>query len=336
MDRQIVEIINKALDGTPLKQQEIVTMLDCPDTSEEAFEIRAKAAWAMRERTSNAGVVFGQIGLEMHPCEANCSFCSFAKDYTQLSNIEISDEALIASTENFTGDGNLFGLWLMMMATYDLDKFLDKLAIVKEHVSGPTNIYSNVGDTSREDFEKMKKAGIDGVYHCWRLREGTDTPFDPEKRKQTLINAKEAGLDVLDAVEPIGPEHTNDEIAEHILFSIEMKTIQSGSMKRIPVPGTPFEDRGMITDFRLAQIVAAQALANISYDNICWLGIHEPSPLGYMSGANMITAETGVNPRDTAEDTSKSRGLDIAACRDILRQCGFTKLAKGDGTLIDM
>lgn len=336
MNSEIKSIIGKALDNSKLSQREIVALLDCPDTSEEAFAIRAAAGFGMRERTDNAAVVFGQIGLEMHPCEANCSFCSFAKDYTQLQGIEISDADLIAATENFTGSGELFGLYLMMMASYDLDKFLDKVATVKQQLGGPTNLYSNVGDTSVADFERMKAAGIDGVYHCWRLREGADTPFDPEARKQTMRNAKEAGLDVLDAVEPIGPEHTSEELAEHILFSIELGSIQSGSMKRIPVPGTPFADKGMITDFRLSQVVAAQALANFGHDRMPWLGIHEPSPLGYMSGANMISAETGVNPRDTAEDTSAGRGMDIAACRDMLRQCGFTKLAKGDGTLIDM
>lgn len=42
----------------------------------------------------------------------------------------------------------------------------------------------------------MKTAGISGVYHCWRLGEGTDTRIDPEQRKQTMLNAKKAGLEV--------------------------------------------------------------------------------------------------------------------------------------------
>ena len=210
------------------------------------------------------------------------------------------------------------------------------MKLVKANLGGPTNVYSNVGDTSREDFEAMKAAGIDGVYHCWRLREGVDTPFSDEARKQTLVNAKEANLVVLDAVEPIGPEHTAEELAEHILFDIEIGCIQTGSMKRIPVPGTPFEGTPMITDLRLATIVAAQALAVANLDRVPWLCIHEPSPIGYASGANLITAETGFNPRDAAEDTSASRGLDIPACREILRQAGFAQLVRGDGSRVDL
>ena len=162
------------------------------------------------------------------------------------------------------------------------------------------------------------------------------TPFSDEARKQTLVNAKEANLVVLDAVEPIGPEHTAEELAEHILFDIEIGCIQTGSMKRIPVPGTPFEGTPMITDLRLATIVAAQALAVANLDRVPWLGIHEPSPIGYASGANLITAETGFNPRDAAEDTSASRGLDIPACREILRQAGFAQLVRGDGSRVDL
>ena len=73
------------------------------------------------------------------------------------------------------GSGDLYGLWLMTMATYDLEAYLDAVKLVKANLGGPTNVYSNVGDTSSEGFEAMKAAGIDGVYHCWRLREGVDT-----------------------------------------------------------------------------------------------------------------------------------------------------------------
>lgn len=96
-----------------------------------------------------------------------------------------------------------------------------------------------MGDTRIENLICMKEAGIETVYHCWRLGEGDVTPFDPEERKRTLLNAKEAGLDVLDAVEPIGPEHTSDEFAERIFFSIETGNIQSGCMKRTLIPGMP-------------------------------------------------------------------------------------------------
>lgn len=325
-------IIGKALDGAQIRKAELIKLLSVEDTSEDAFALRAGGGYLMRQRTDNGSVIFAQIGLEMHPCEANCSFCSFAAEFTGMEAMRMEDDAIVQATKDFTDSGDLYGLWLMAMATYDMDKYLDAVRLVKANLGGPTNLYSNVGDTSRQGFEQMKAAGINGVYHCWRLGEGKDTPFTDEQRKQTLQNAKEAGLEVLDAVEPIGPEHSAEDLAEHILFDVEIGAIQTGSMKRIPVPGTPFEGTPMITDLRLATIVAAQALAVANTPNLPWLGIHEPSPIGYVSGANLITAEAGVNPRDTAEDTATGRGLDIPACREILRQAGFSHVVRGDGS----
>ena len=40
--------------------------------------------------------------------------------------------------------------------------------------------------------------------------------------------------------------------------------------------------------------------------------------------------------RDTVEDTSTNRGMDLTDCRQMLFEAGFTKLAKGDGTLVDL
>jgi len=64
--------------------------------------------------------------------------------------------------------------------------------------------------------------------------------------------------------------------------------------------------------------------------------VHEADYISLVSGANSICAETGVNPRDTAADTSKGRGLDVSACRKMLWQAGFKHLATGDGTRIDL
>ena len=55
-----------------------------------------------------------------------------------------------------------------------------------------------------------------------------------------------------------------------------------------------------------------------------------------MSGANMISAEVGVNPRDTVTDTLQHRGLDIADCRRILKDAGYKYGAHGDGSRYEL
>mgnify|MGYP000861203337 FL=1 len=137
-----------------------------------------------------------------------------------------------------------------------------------------------------------------------------------------------------DCLEPIGTEHTPEELVDHIFKTIEKGVDTAGVMKRTPVPGTSFTDE--ITNARLAQIASVNALAMTAIAPYPWIPVHEADYISLVSGANSICAETGVNPRDTEADTSKGRGLDVTACRKMLWQAGFKHLAKGDGTRIEL
>ena len=58
------------------------------------------------------------------------------------------------------------------------------------------------------------------------------------------------------------------------------------------------------------------------------------NPLLYsLEGADGLkTGHTGVNPRDTVEDTLQNRGLDVSDCRNILKSAGYEYIAKGDSS----
>lgn len=336
MNREILNIFEKAYSRKNIDKRECIKLLSLDDASPEACLMRGVASAIIRERSDNTGVIFAQIGLQCHPCPGNCSFCSCAENYTQMPDFTMSDDMIAASTRAFTEGDQLYGLWLMSMADFDLDDYIRMAGIVMKHKVGSVNLYTNIGDASYEEFRELKNAGLDGVYHCWRLGEGKDTSFSSEQRKQTMINAKKAGMDLLDALEPIGLEHTADEIAEHILFSRELETIQYGAMKRVSVPGTPFENTPEISEYTLSKYAAVVTLAMAGMKKFPWIGIHEPCIHGYMSGANLITAETGVNPRDTVEDTLQNRGLDIADCRRILKSAGYQYAARGNGSRFEL
>ena len=335
-DKEVLDIIGRAWEGIAPTTEECVQLLSLDPACAEACAVRGAADGIMRQRTGNTAVLFAQIGYSCHPCPANCSFCSFAEDYTQMQPFTMSDDDIVASVKSFTQDGDLYGLWIMTMADYDIEDYLRVIRLVRATAPACTNIYSNVGDTSYEDFLRMKEAGISGVYHICRLGEGTVTNLKPEARMATIRNAIDAGLDVLNAVEPIGPEHTPEELAEQIELMKSTKPIQTGVMKRINVPGTPFEGTGEITSYRLALYAAVQCLMHVDVDPLPWIGHHEPTPICYASGSNLITAETGVNPRDTAANTSENRGMDLTDCRIMLYDAGFTHLCKGDGTLVEL
>jgi biotin synthase len=43
-------------------------------------------------------------------------------------------------------------------------------------------------------------------------------------------------------------------------------------------------------------------------------------------GANLFWAEVGTNPRDTEEETSGSRGMDISYCRELFKEAEYNIL----------
>jgi len=143
--------------------------------------------------------------------------------------------------------------------------------------------------------------------------------------------AREAGLELHTCCEPIGPEHSAQEIVDQIFLGIELGCSRHAAMRRVAVPGTPLADRGQISQRRLAQAVAVVCLANIENRDLCDIGVHEPNVLGLCSGANSVCAESGANPRDTELQTEQNRGITVWDCCSILREAGYTHLRLGDG-----
>ena len=335
MDKRVTEILNRALEGRAPTWEECVYLLRFDPASPEATFTRGVANDAARSKTGNTALLFGQVGLELFPCEADCKFCSFGKSHTHFTEkITLDEETIRRKVHDFTKDGDLYCLWLMTMATFDLDYYLRALRIARETAPPQTLLYTNIGDTDYETFVKIRDAGADGVYHVVRLGEGVYTTIPPERRRQTIENARRAGLKLQDCLEPIGPEHTPEELADHIFKTIEGGFDTAGVMKRTAVPGTCFTEE--ISNLRMAQIVAVNALAMLALTPYPWLPVHEADPISLASGANSICAETGVNPRDTEADTSRGRGLDVSACREILWQAGFKYLARGDGSRVEL
>ena len=335
MDKRASEILNRALDGTPPSRDECVYLLGFHESTSEATFTRGAANDVARLMTGNTGVLFGQVGLELYPCEADCKFCAFGKSHTGfMGKITLDDDTIRQKVRDFTKDGDLYCLWLMTMDKYDLDYYINALKIARETAPSQTLLYTNIGDTDYETFVKLKSAGADGAYHIIRLGEGTYTTINPKRRQETIDNARRAGLMLQDCLEPVGTEHTPEELVEHMFKTIESGFDTAGVMKRTPVPGTIFKDE--ITNLRMAQIVAVNALAVTAIERYPWIPVHEADYISLVSGANSICAETGVNPRDVEADTSKGRGLDVTACRKMLWQAGFRQIVKGDGSRIEL
>lgn len=321
VDRKVRDIVARVFDGHFLTWDEILSLLRITPHSPDAGFVTASADAINRVASKGKAEVHAQIGLNLSPCPNNCSFCAFAaknKVFTENNELEGEDVVQFALKAEEEGANAIF---VMATGDYPHRKFIEISGEVRKRLKPETVMIANVGDFGNEEGKQLRDAGYTGIYHAVRMGEGRETKIAPETRLNTVKAAREAGLLVGTCVEPIGPEHSIDEIAEKILIGREMKPCYSGAMRRISIPGSDMEKYGMMSEYLMAFLVAVVRLA-MGRDLIgnC---THEPNVLGATAGANLFWAEVGTNPRDTEVDTSEGRGLDVRSCIGMFREADF-------------
>jgi biotin synthase len=318
----IEDIISKSRDGERFLKEELVQMLSYPPGSADSYLLMAESNRISKELTHDQAEIHAQFALNLAPCPRNCAFCSFAeRNGVFEEEIRISPEKAVSFAKQFEADG-ANAVFVMTTATYPFELFLEMSREIRRSLKPETTLVANIGDQSYANAQKVKEAGYDGVYHALRLREGTDTSIPPKTRERSIRNFQEAGLGVGTCVEPIGPEHDNEEIAELVLFTGSFDPTYSGAARRIPIPGTGMARLGMISELRMAQIVAVTRLGVPR--TVIGNCTHEPCTLGAMAGANLFWAEVGANPRDTIEKTEDGRGESVKSCRDLFWETGWS------------
>ncbi len=320
----IEDIISQSRNGESFSKEQLVWMLSLPSDSPEVYRIMAEAKRISGELTGDRAEVHAQLAVNLAPCPKNCRFCSFAviNKVFEVST-ELSPEDTVQSAF-FLEKTGANAVYLMTTAHYDFGQFLEIAREVKRHLNPETTFIANIGDKTLPDAHRLKAAGFDGVYHALRLREGSDTDIDPQSRIDSMMAFKDAGLSVGTCVEPVGPEHTNEEIADLILYTASLNPAYSGAARRISIPGTEMALRhGMITELRQAHIAAVTRLGMPrTVKGNC---THEPCVIGAAAGANLFWAEIGANPRDIKEKTEQGRGFSVQRCRELFEEanCGL-------------
>lgn len=315
---EIHNLIKKSKSGDLLSHDELVYLLGLESDSLESYMVMAEAARVSKEVSGGKAEVHAQFAVNLAPCPCECLFCSFAKvnkvfnEATELTSEEAVDYAL-----RFEKDG-ANAIFMMTTARYPLGRFLEISQEVRQKLKPETTMIANIGDQNLENSKRLKDAGYSGVYHAVRLREGIDTSLPVDQRLKSIRNFREAGLKVGTCVEPVGPEHTNEEIADMIELTASWEPAFSGAARRITIPGTEIAQRGMISELRMAQIVAVTRLGMPR--TVIGNCTHEPCTLGAAGGANLFWAEVGANPRDTEKKTEEGRGETVASCRDLYQE----------------
>jgi biotin synthase len=315
------EIIKKSRAGDVLSRDDMIYLLGLSPDSSETYMVMAEANRIAKELSDGKAEVHAQFAVNLGPCICECLFCSFAKiNGVFKTATELTPEQAVAYARQFETDG-ANAVFMMSTGYYPFELFLEISREVRNNLKPETTLIANIGDQSLKNAEKLKQAGFAGVYHALRLREGIDTGLSAEKRKQSIFNFKEAGLEVGTCVEPVGPEHTNQELAEMIEFTASFNPSFSGAARRIPIPGTPMAGRGIISELRMAQIVAVTRLSMPR--TVTGNCTHEPCTLGAIAGANLFWAEVGANPRDVEARTEEGRGETVMDCRSIFQESNW-------------
>ena len=299
-DNAVYEVVEHALEGNGLSRDEVRTLFEVPERTPEAALIR----WAGQELSLRAanGIaeIHGQIGLNSTKCPMDCNFCSFAKSADcRTEDFELTrDEVIEYAKIHMENRVNI--ILLLCTASYKFDKLLEMAQAVRETIGPDFPLLANCDDLTYEKAVALRAAGINGCYHAARMGEGRDTKIPVEKRLQTFANMRRAGLSLQTCVEPIGPEHTVDELVEATFRCIAQKPQSGGAARRVGVKGTKLFDKGMITEVRNADYAAIYRLASGLEPR---LNCSANTVMTAASGANQMWVELGLNPRDLLSRT---------------------------------
>ena len=311
----------KVLNGIVLSEKEIIDLLSIKLGSKEDKELRETAREVARIKTNNTAYIWCAIGADFVFCPMNCKFCSFGEEWNIIKEKKrYSTKQIIEKARYFVENGARF-IVLRTTEFYSIPKLLKIVKKIRKEISGNYEIILNTGELDMTISNLMYEEGVNGVYHACRIREGIDTPFEKSVRQNTMNNVKRSKLDLISLVEPIANEHTNEEIAKNFLEIVKCEATISGAMARIPVKGTPFGDSEIISESRLAQIIAVLRLSggNVVRD-IC---VHPVSLEALNSGANVLVVETGAIPRDDKLQETNWNNMDMEKAHKLFKEANY-------------
>ncbi len=310
--------------GERLTPDEAILILHSDLRGEQLERVYAEAKRRMHA-TWNRGRVWSAIGVDSALCSRNCKFCSHGAAWGAVRGMgydphELNSEEVLEHVARLAPHKPD---WITLRTTqdYGIDRLCNLVRAVRKAAPEESEIVVNTGEFGLEDAKNLKAAGVAAVYHTIRLREGCDTGVSVEERVATLKAMQTAGLKMAALVEPLGPEHTDEEIVE-AAFRLKHYDIRLGGvMARVPIPGTPLYELGEVSEERQIRVVALTRLIyGPEVDAIC---IHPPIPTALTAGANTLVVECGAIPRDQDLSASEWRGFSPIDARRLFADCGF-------------
>ncbi len=317
------DLASRTMRGQRLTKEEILCLLEQAPESQQGECIRAKAHDMAVTLTHNTGRIWSAVGIEHRPCPMNCDFCSFGEKWDLVKNgSEWSDEDILSAARRSVQGG---ATWFALRTNEFFS--VDRLTLLSRKIRNAIRelpfLVVNTGELSVEEANELNASGVTGAYHTLRMGEGKNTRFSPSIRIKTLKALQASKLQLYQMIEPLGPEHGNDEIADRLMLARDCDAALGGVMARINVRGTPFGDSPPLSESRLAHVIAVSRICGgNSTPDICVL---PPNLSALKAGANVVTVEVGSIPRsETTEHSTEWNDFGMAQAHKILRQAGYS------------
>lgn len=303
----------------------LIQWLEAVRSPSGAEELYRHARTLVQHNLGDRGRIWAAIGLDQAPCPMGCKFCSFAAPWSGITESrELSFQESLRWADHFIREGADY-LILRTSEQYPVEKLLALGRRISRVKPAAVRLLANTGLATNDELADLLSAGFYGIYKTIRLREGIDTPFSAAERLQQIRQARHVGLRAFALVEPIGPEHSDEELVDAMLtLRNDVETVLVGGMARVPVEGSPLAPRGMIDAQRLAAVTAAFILAMQDRFDSVEIACSHPAHLDVLrAGANAVVVEVGAIPRDKTFAQTEWRGLTMTEARILLRQAGY-------------
>ena len=310
MDQQVIDTVQRALEGACLADEELLPLFALDTFSAEAAHVKWGADVLARRASKGRGQIYAQIGVDMLPCPCDCAFCTLAIGNAGQDIKDRDREELIVPTAQVAEYARIFDeagvhlISLMATAALPFDRYLEMVKAVRLAVADDAVIMANAGDMTLEQALALKDAGVQVAYHAHRLGEGQITKLPSEKRLATLRNIKEAGLEVMTAVEPVRQGVPAEEILGRMREVHSFEPYCSGVGTLTAVPGTRMGGEQPLSRER-----------TLFYASIMRLMVGESVPFG-CGGRNVLWTDAGTNPRGRSLPTDPDYlRRDVRRCR---------------------
>ena len=308
------------LEGKFVPSETLIRFLEIDPDSEECEYLGLAAREISDHVHKNLARVGSSIGIDLAPCTMNCEFCSLGEKWGLVDDVYvIPDEDIIKMIKDIMSRG-YSQFTIRTTEFYSLDALCELAKKIRREVPGAYGLAANTGELTVEDACKLANSGFTGAYHTIRLGEGRDTPFDPEVRIRTMRAIAESPLMLNCGLDPIGIEHTNEEIVERLELFRSMNTAAVCTMRRVNVKGTPFEGVPEVSDIRMSQISAIVRMASGGKWSVA---IHPPIQKAMDWGANTTAVETGAIPRKNKHGFD-TWSFDHETIKNMFLKAGFT------------